>query len=98
MVLLRAPLVIALLAASAGASADGTFLSDAAEPSSLSVTPPPGSFTILTAHLAVPRSGHTATLLASGKVLITGGANGVANASAELYDPATDTFTATEGR
>jgi WD40 repeat protein len=59
-----------------------------------------GTFTVLSALMTKPRSGHTATLLSNaganaGKVLITGGANGVADASAELYDPATQTFTAT---
>lgn len=59
--------------------------------------PPPDSFTSLAAHLTVPRSGHTATMLTSGKVLIAGGGNGVADSSAELYDPAAGTFTATAG-
>ena len=43
------------------------------------------------------RAGHTATLLPSGKVLVTGGyvPGGVSFASAELYDPATGTWSAT---
>ena len=44
------------------------------------------------------RSGHTATRLASGKVLIAGGkGTSSENATAELYDPDEDTFTSTAG-
>ena len=45
------------------------------------------------------RRGHTATLLNSGKVLVTGGAdgNGISLASAEIYDPATRQFSAIPG-
>jgi hypothetical protein len=46
--------------------------------------------------MASPRAGHTATVLPSGKVLITGGQNDqTAQATAELYDPQTNSFTAT---
>lgn len=48
------------------------------------------------ASLAKGRFGHTATLLASGKVLVAGGrdSNSSFLASAELYDPATDSWSA----
>src|SRR5258705_7247223 len=49
----------------------------------------------LTGSMSVARSLHTATLLANGKVLITGGFNGSNLASAELYDPVSGTFSAT---
>ena len=50
-----------------------------------------------TASMSVPRSGHAATLLQDGTVLVTGGvdAHAFPLASAEIYDPVTDTFTPT---
>ena len=43
--------------------------------------------------MATARSSHAATLLPNGRVLIVGGSDGDhALASAELYDPATGTF------
>jgi len=45
-----------------------------------------------TGNMVNARAGHTATLLANGKVLVAGGSSGDA---AELFDPATGEFTAT---
>jgi len=51
---------------------------------------------VSTGSLATARNGHTATLLPNGKVLVAGGGdiNGI-HASAELYDPASGTWSAT---
>src|SRR5438105_1088042 len=45
----------------------------------------------MTGNLHLARGGHTATLLANGKVLVVGGDNASSGAlrSAELYDPVT---------
>jgi Galactose oxidase, central domain len=62
-----------------------------------------GNFTA-TGPTTVTRSGHTATLLTNGKVLIAGGwtaegpgSTGSAISSAELYDPSTGKFSRTGG-
>ena len=58
----------------------------------------PGSGTFQSAaEMTIGRSGHTATLLKSGKVLIVGGWTGRYDlrGSAEIYDPAANTFTPT---
>jgi Kelch motif protein/galactose oxidase-like protein len=64
--------------------------------------PSTGTF-VPTGAMTVPRVDHTATLLADGRVLLTGGSTWLlrgqgmptALASAELYDPAAGTFAAT---
>src|ERR1041385_2548812 len=53
----------------------------------------PGTF-VPTGNMTTPRGDHTATLLLNGKVLITGGSK-ERPASAELFDPFTNTFTRT---
>jgi hypothetical protein len=60
-----------------------------------------GTFTA-TGSMTVPRESHTATLLSSGKVLLTGGSDGILGytptttlyASSETFDPSTGQFTA----
>jgi hypothetical protein len=57
----------------------------------VSLARPAATFTSTLGSMTVARSGHTATLLLSGKVLVAGGPN----ASAELYDPSSEMFGAT---
>jgi len=60
--------------------------------------PATGSFSQTLGSMTTVRQGHTASLLADGKVLVTGGMvddQGKATATAELFDPTTEMFTAT---
>jgi len=58
-----------------------------------------GFFSRTTGDMQTARLGHTATLLSTGKVLIAGGSVtvglGSALATAEIFDPATETFVST---
>ena len=62
--------------------------------------PATGTFALSGSKMATPRASHTATLLPNGKVLVAGGMNvyvprirwGSCTNLAELYDPATDSF------
>jgi hypothetical protein len=62
----------------------------------VSLARPPSAFT-KTGSLGIPRSGHASTLLLTGDVLVTGGGNGGSDATAELYDPGTGSFSPTMG-
>ena len=57
----------------------------------VAIARPAAGFTQTAGSMTIARSGHSATLLLNGKVLIAGGPN----ATAELYDPTSQTFTNT---
>jgi WD40 repeat protein len=86
-------LVILTLSAT---SCDANFNSTYVESSKFAVQSNSGSV-VATGRMVAARAVHAATLLSSGKVLVTGGMerNDVYTNSAELYDTATDTFAAT---
>lgn len=54
-----------------------------------------GQFIPSTASMSTGRAGHSATVLADGRVLIVGGQNPGALQSAEIYEPANDRFSPT---
>jgi hypothetical protein len=86
-------LAAAVVAGACMASAATT--APAATPTAAPTVNHPSGFAT-TGPISIHRSGHTATLLPSGKVLIAGGRSESGPvASAELYDPSTDTFTPT---
>jgi hypothetical protein len=72
-----------------------TYMGDGrvARGSSEAYDPATETWSVLPGNLNTPRWGHTATVLYSGEVLVTGGENTTGRlASAELYNPATGTW------
>ena len=73
---------------SSSAGINGLDTAELYDPVSQTFTPTQGTMT-------TPRTGHSATLLADGTVLLAGGNNSTATMSAEIYVPTTDSFHAT---
>jgi hypothetical protein len=78
--------ITAALGAAAIVLSTASLLAIGADPPA---TPDPGYRFVATAPLEDPRIGHTATLLPDGRVLVIGGYE---VASAEIWDPATETW------
>jgi hypothetical protein len=82
----------------AGGSSDGSF--NEALASAEIYDPTSGTFSLVTSQMSDPRTLHTATLLADGRVLVAGGANSppddpmdiVPLSSLDIFDPATGAF------
>ncbi len=78
----------------------GGFDSGTGLPTAELYDPATKTFSLTIGNMTVGRAGHTATLVSGGKVLVAGGAaslGGAATSTAELFDPATATFSATTG-
>src|SRR5437899_167067 len=93
-----APASSGLSASITPVAAGGNQLAIAGPASSQSLFPADAPFTFdNTGSLSTARYGHTATLLPNGKVLVAGGggSSGYNITSAELYDPATGSWSAT---
>jgi len=85
--------------AAAGMAATGTASAATGQTATASANatmPPLGSWRLSAAPLSVARTGHAATLLKDGKILVTGsvGSNPTATAlnTAEIFDPTTNTW------
>lgn len=97
------PLQVNIVVGQPQAPTSGVLLVDGATPGGVvgvaEVYDPTTKTTIPVGSLNTPRTGHTATALANGDILIVGGetASGHTTATAELYQPATGAFVPVKG-